>query len=192
MASTDFAVPAAFPSPTSKWHNTTYQSIDAARPELSLKGKTVVLTGAGSGIGKETAKAFAAAGASHIHLLGGRRQARLSETKDFVTSFYKDVTVQTYAIDISDKAAVREAAKHVGSWDVTVLNAGYLPTPATILEADLDDWNKAWDINLKGNVQVLQVLLGSRNKDASVIGTSSCAFNVDVQWMADLAPYVSL
>jgi hypothetical protein len=38
-----------FPSPTSKYHDTTYASISPTRPELSVKGKTVVVTGGGTG-----------------------------------------------------------------------------------------------------------------------------------------------
>ncbi|KAF1953536.1 hypothetical protein CC80DRAFT_551184 [Byssothecium circinans] len=50
-----------YPCPTATWHNDTYSAIDPSKPELSQKGKTVVITGAGSGIGRETAIAFAKA-----------------------------------------------------------------------------------------------------------------------------------
>jgi hypothetical protein len=35
-----------FPSPTAKWHNDTYEAIDASSSSLSQSGKTVVITGA--------------------------------------------------------------------------------------------------------------------------------------------------
>lgn len=35
-----------YPSPVATWHNDTYDSINPTRPELSQKGKTVIITGA--------------------------------------------------------------------------------------------------------------------------------------------------
>ena len=71
---------APFPSPTKVWHDTAYDAISAKRPELSAKGKSVLVTGGGTGIGAETAYVFASAGASRIALFG-RREQPLLETK---------------------------------------------------------------------------------------------------------------
>lgn len=40
-----------FPSLTAEWHNDTYAAIDPRRPELSMKNESVIITGAGRGIG---------------------------------------------------------------------------------------------------------------------------------------------
>ncbi|KAK1092522.1 hypothetical protein LTR48_004178, partial [Friedmanniomyces endolithicus] len=74
-----------YPSLTSEWHDKTYPAIDPKRPELSAKGKTIVISGGGSGIGRGIAQAFALAGASAIAILG-RRQALLEETKLLIAS----------------------------------------------------------------------------------------------------------
>jgi hypothetical protein len=77
---------APFPSPTSTWHSNTYPSLAPSRPELSAKGKTVLITGGGTGIGAETARYFAQAGATRIAILG-RREQPLLDTK---TSIERD------------------------------------------------------------------------------------------------------
>ena len=66
----------SFVSFTNTWHNTGYEAISPFRPELSMKGKTVVVTGAGTGIGKAVARAFVQAGAASVAILG-RREDRL-------------------------------------------------------------------------------------------------------------------
>lgn len=63
-----------YPAPVTEWHNDTYDAIHPQRPELSQAGKTVVVTGAGSGIGREVVNAFALAGARAIHILGRTKQ----------------------------------------------------------------------------------------------------------------------
>ena len=61
-------------TPTKTYHKATYPALDPTRPELSAKGKSIVITGGGTGIGAETAKYFAKAGASLIALLGRREE----------------------------------------------------------------------------------------------------------------------
>jgi hypothetical protein len=52
------------PFPTKTSHKTAYPAISPTRPELTAKGKTIVITGGGTGIGAETALYFAKAGAA--------------------------------------------------------------------------------------------------------------------------------
>jgi NAD(P)-dependent dehydrogenase (short-subunit alcohol dehydrogenase family) len=188
MATEDLSSP-GLPCPTTKYHRKVYPAISADRPELSLKGKTVVFTGAGTGIGRETAKAFATAGASALFLVGGRREALLQDAKKELQGLFGGLTIELHPGDISDKAFAKQVAASIHSWDVLALNAGYLPKPARLLEADLDDWAKASDINLKGNLQLIQALLPSRNAGASIIGTTSCVINFDTAWTVGIAPY---
>ena len=70
-------------SPTTTFHSKTYPTLSPTRPELSAKGKNVIITGGGTGIGAETARYYAQAGASRIAILG-RREQPLLETKDLI------------------------------------------------------------------------------------------------------------
>ena len=105
-----------FPTPTSKWHTTSYPSIAPSRPELSAKGKSVVITGGGTGIGAETARSFAEAGASRIALLG-RREKPLLDTKASIEQSFPNVEVFVASTDVTNKRDVDTAfAKFSGKW----------------------------------------------------------------------------
>ncbi|PZW41019.1 NADP-dependent 3-hydroxy acid dehydrogenase YdfG [Humitalea rosea] len=85
---------------------------------MSLAGKRIWVTGAGSGIGRAVAQALAAEGARLI--LSGRREAPLRETA--VLAGQSDAMI--LPIDLTDAAAVQAAADAVGEIDILVNNAG--------------------------------------------------------------------
>lgn len=131
---------------TKTWHRDTYAAIDPTkRPELSLKGKTVVISGGGSGIGKGLTRAFADAGASKVAILG-RRDTVLQQAKQEVESHTAGVTITTHPADVADMTAVQNAADDIGRWDVLVSNAGYLSEPRHLVDSDPEDWWKAFEV----------------------------------------------
>lgn len=127
-----------YPSLTSLWHTSAYSTIEVA----TATGKTVVVTGASSGIGRAAAIAFAKAGAKHVALIGRRTQL-LDETKALAEKVQPGVKVTTYAVDVKDRSALGRAAEEIGHWDALVLNAGRIMKPAKVEEADPELW---WDV----------------------------------------------
>ncbi|KAJ2095499.1 hypothetical protein GGI09_004842, partial [Coemansia sp. S100] len=88
-----------------------------------LQGKTVLITGASSGIGEACAYQFAAAGADVI--LGARRVDRLSTVSDTIRSKYPSVTVEAIELDVRNSEAVNLAVSSITKdIDVLVNNAG--------------------------------------------------------------------
>jgi hypothetical protein len=150
-----------YPAPVRTWHNAVYPAIDASKNPTSHEGQTVIITGAvshtlsapkllnvdlqqGSGIGRELAKSFAAAGAKHVVLVG-RTAATLEETKSHVVGTAK---VSTFVADVTDEVAIQKVAGALGAWDVLVMNAGYFSSPAPASKADVSDYWKAYEARI--------------------------------------------
>ncbi|KAF2160132.1 hypothetical protein M409DRAFT_60239 [Zasmidium cellare ATCC 36951] len=171
--------PNNLPSPVPTFHSDTYPRISPLQnPTLRLPGKHVIITGGGSGIGRETVFSFARAGVANITLFGGRRGELLEETKALVERQVKGVEVRIWVGDICDEEGVKRAVDGVkGGWDVLVLNSGYLSEKGKLGEADVGDWWKAFEISLKGSLVVLQALLPHRKPNASVLSTNSLVIN---------------
>jgi NAD(P)-dependent dehydrogenase (short-subunit alcohol dehydrogenase family) len=134
-----------YPAPVTEWHNDTYDKIDPKRPELSQAGKNIVITGGGSGIGREIAIAFAQAGAANIHILGRTAQS-LIETKALVQEKHSNATIATHVADLLDETALANASKLIGHWDVLVANAGYIPKPELIEGSNAEEWWKTFEV----------------------------------------------
>lgn len=121
--------------------------------------KTVLITGATSGIGEATAIKFAEA--SDRLIVTGRRKDRLDElTEHLVTSY--DVEVLPLCFDVRVKSDVE---KHLGNlpdeWkkiDILVNNAGLAVGLGHIDEGETDDWDRMIDTNVKGLLYVTRVI----------------------------------
>jgi NAD(P)-dependent dehydrogenase (short-subunit alcohol dehydrogenase family) len=179
---------APLPSFTKKWHNTAYAAIDPTRPELSLKGKTIVITGGGRGIGAEIAYAYAQAGASVIGVTG-RTEATLETLRKRVEGDFPATKVITAAADISDAVAVEAAFKKFNDAvsgkgiDILIQNAGLLPRGRKIAELDTPELLAAWWAGFQTNVLGLAVVAKTFFKYKSAndpkfinLGTAGTAF----------------
>ncbi|MDD2345435.1 MAG: SDR family oxidoreductase [Bacteroidales bacterium] len=113
--------------------------------------KTVLITGATSGIGRAIAVKFAEQGNRLI--ISGRRQNRLDELQKEILSFGKS-EVKSLCFDIRQKEAVYAAIDSLPKeWkeiDILVNNAGLASGLSPIQEGDIDDWEKMIDTNIKG------------------------------------------
>jgi NAD(P)-dependent dehydrogenase (short-subunit alcohol dehydrogenase family)/pimeloyl-ACP methyl ester carboxylesterase len=118
-------------------------------------GKLVVVTGAGSGIGRETVLAFAEAGADTIAVDIDRAAAeRTAELAGLLDTFSV-----AYALDVGDAKAMEDLAREIGEKygapDVIVNNAG-IGMSGPVLDTSTADWQRILNVNLWG------VIHGSR------------------------------
>jgi len=173
----------SFPSPTATWHRSTYPAIDPTRPELSLKGKTIIITGGGTGIGAETALYFAKAGASKIVILG-RREQPLLDTKASIQKAIPGVEIITASVDVTNKSQVDATFSKIfgssGKIDVLVSNAGFVGPVKTIKDVDPDVWFEGVEKNLKMSLYIAKAFLLYSSPNGVFINVSSAVAHVDM------------
>ncbi|MDP9224923.1 MAG: glucose 1-dehydrogenase [Actinomycetota bacterium] len=112
-----------------------------------LDGKVCVITGAGSGIGREAALLFSEKGAS-ICIADLDEQAGEETAAACSNAFF-------FPTDVTDHRSVqdmyRSAAERFGGIDVLYNNAGIMPADdGSILETEPDAWQRVQDVNTKG------------------------------------------
>ncbi|MFD3548968.1 SDR family NAD(P)-dependent oxidoreductase [Streptomyces sp. NPDC058655] len=110
-----------------------------------LTGRTALITGAASGIGRATAVVLAGAGA-RVHCADRDAQG-LAETAALVARAGGDASV--HLLDVTDRAAIRAAVTAAGPLDITAAIAGVMHT-SSVLETSDGDLDRILDINFKG------------------------------------------
>ena len=122
--------------------------------------RTVVVTGASSGIGAACARAFAAAGDRLV--LVARRADRLDTLAAELAEVHSTETL-ALTVDVRDRAAVDEQLGALpDAWrdvDVLVNSAGLAAGLMTVQDADPDDWDRMLDTNVRGVLSVTRALL---------------------------------
>ncbi len=126
---------------------------------MRLAGETVVITGAGRGIGEAVAHAFARAGANLV--LMARTQSDIDWVAERTASC--GVTSLALAGDVSRRAdvarVVAAAQSKFGPIDVLVNAAGIYGPIGTFVENDLRAWVEALEVNLLGTVFSMHAVL---------------------------------
>ena len=122
---------------------------------ISFRGRTVLVTGASSGIGRATALAFADSGANLV--LVARRAAVLGKVAAEARKRGAKTLVTATDVTSADavKASFARAVKRFGGVDIVVNNAGVL-VPSRVVDLRTADLQRMLDVNLMGALHVMQ------------------------------------
>jgi len=142
----------------------------------NLQGKTALITGAGRGIGRATALAFAREG-MNVGLVG-KTLENVKKVAGELAEF--DVKVSVAAADVADMASVNEAVEQIqselGPIDILINNAG-IAKFGKFLELEPEEFKRIIDVNLMGMYYVTRVvILGMIERNSGdIINISSTA-----------------
>ena len=138
---------------------------------FSLEGKTILVTGASSGIGRTTAIECSKMGASVI--ITARNEERLKATLDSLSTEYGQ-SHQMILADLSSEEGVNALVEELPHLDGVSLNAGIVKTlPVKFINKD--DLTEVLNVNMMGPILLAQRLLKKKKitKGSSVVFTSS-------------------
>lgn len=156
---------------------------------MRLKNKTAVITGAGSGIGRETAQLFAKEGARVVVVDvdedGGQETVRSIKEAGGSSAFIK--------CDVTDPEDVQKMVQTVldsfNCIDVLFNNAG-ISGVGKLHDLDLETWKKVMNVNVNGLFLVSKYIVPHmiEQKSGSIINMSSCIAEIG---LADRAVYAA-
>jgi len=142
---------------------------------FNLENKVALVTGAGSGLGRQFAETLAAAGATVA--LAARRREKLDETAEIISK--NGGRTICLDLDVTDSLSVsnclRETESELGAPDILVNNAG-IARQAYLTDMSEADWDDVIDTNLKGVFMVAQATAKSMiraGKPGSIVNIAS-------------------
>jgi NADP-dependent 3-hydroxy acid dehydrogenase YdfG len=145
---------------------------------VDFKGKVVIVTGGGSGIGASVARQFAAAGAQVI--ITGRDGEKL---KALCAEAAAEPPIRPVAMDVTDRDAVQKLTEDImrdfGRIDVLVNNAGTNVKQRRVYEWKQEDWDMIMDVNSTGTFNMIYAVLPimRAQQDGIIVTISSTSGN---------------
>jgi len=144
-----------------------------------LSNKTIIITGASSGLGEAMARKFAAHGAQLI--LGARRESNLAQIKEDLEA--QGAKVHYMKCDVTQEDDVLKLAQlakdKFGRIDVLINNAGIMPL-SFFAEKKVQDWNRMIDVNIRGVLHGIAAVIDTmqEQKSGHIINIASVAGHV--------------
>ncbi|WP_437918214.1 SDR family NAD(P)-dependent oxidoreductase [Sphingobacterium sp. LRF_L2] len=142
--------------------------------------RTVLITGASSGIGEACAKTLAGESRYRL-LLCARRLQRLEQLKHEIHTSYPNCEIFCFELDVRDQESVQQKLNALpDEWaniDILINNAGLSQGLDSIENGDIGDWDRMIDTNVKGLLYVSKhaLPLMSNSENAHIINIGSIA-----------------
>ena len=137
---------------------------------FSLEGKTALITAAGQGIGRASAEAFAKAGAQVL---------ATDINREMLAGLDQVEGIRTRYMDVLEPESVAEVLTDTGTPDILFNCAGFVHA-GTILESTEEEWDFAFDLNVKAMYRLCKAVLPGmiENGAGSIINMSSVLSSV--------------
>jgi len=152
---------------------------------MQFSGKVILVSGAGSGIGRATAEAFAAEG-GRVALLG-RTRSKLEEVAAGLPPDCALPVVARHEDPAEVTQAVRTVLESFGRLDVLINNAGAY-TGGSASETSLEDWNQGLAVNLTGPYLLTQEALPHLRHDRKGV-VINIASTLGIKPIPEATPY---
>lgn len=139
---------------------------------FSLQGKSAVITGAGSGIGKAMAILFAKQGAT-VHIIEFNLEAAEQVATEIKTS---GGNAKAYRSDVSDQQEMTKVFNSIGTLDILVNNAG-IAHVGNVENTSQEDFEKIFRVNVQGAYNAIHcaIPLMKQNKKGVILNIASIA-----------------
>lgn len=155
--------------PRPRYHGNAY------RPADKLKGQVALITGGDSGIGRSVAVHYAKEGADVAIVYLPIEEPDAQETRQAVEQ--EGGSALLIPGDVSDpgfcRKAVQETLVRFGHLDILVNNAAYQQSVDSIEEVTLEEWKKAFQVNIDGYFYMTKAALEHMKEGGSVINSGS-------------------
>ncbi|KAH8889422.1 NAD(P)-binding protein [Thozetella sp. PMI_491] len=153
-------------------HTEPSDTISPLRPELSQKGKTVLITGGATGLGYPMCRAFAQAGVSTIVICNRRAITMATAASKLMGEFAdKGLRVICLACDVGKGNEVESLWENLENGgivvDILVLNAGVNTVSVPILKLGIDQSWREFETNVRGHIHFAQKFYNQKHRDAS-------------------------
>jgi NAD(P)-dependent dehydrogenase (short-subunit alcohol dehydrogenase family) len=145
------------------FHEKPYSALDLHRPELSQAGKTVLVSGGSTGIGRAIARSFCQAGAASVIILS-RRPAVLQATVADLQAQFPNTKVAGVPCNVMNRADINKVwddfckPENDVQIDVLVLSAVGAPAPQPILEQGIDRLWEDYENNIRSQLYMVERL----------------------------------
>jgi len=156
--------------------------------KFDLTGKTAIVTGAGTGLGRAMALAMADAGCDIYG--AARRIEPLEETKRLVEAKGRRMEIRSTDVTVTAEVndMVNDAIAQFGRVDILINNAGIIGRDVPVKDLSEADWDRVLDINLKGTFLCSRAVLPTMlaQKKGAIVSTASISGK---EGNPNMAPY---
>ncbi|MCJ1417782.1 hypothetical protein MMC32_004127 [Xylographa parallela] len=180
---------------TRTYHRAPYQALSPTHSALSASDKTIVITAGHTGIGFSISNNFAAAGASHIVLIG-RRADVLATARTALSAAHPATTFHAFAGSVTDAARVAEifarVRADVAEPDVLVTSAAFFARPSEVVALEAEQVRESFETNVLANLGLVRAFLdspraqgeedaaGAKKREKVVLDVSTAAVHFEV------------